>query len=792
MQVSLRTKLIAGGTFLAFFPALLLSIVLSKNAADQGAAALQHAAELKLMATRDATARHVEDYLTTMQDQLLTSTANLMIKDALQDFARAFAGYGADLSPAERAQRTQSVQSFYQEQFGRRFAELNGGQTAPVAALLQSTAALSVPLQYSFIANNPASLGSKDQLTTLGEDNAYATAHSKFHPALHSFQQRFGYYDIFLIDAQSGNVVYSVFKELDFATNLHTGPYKDTGLAEAFKMALTATGPDQIFITDFAPYLPSYNAPAAFMAAPVYIDGQLRGVLAFQMPADRLNNLVTYQQQWQAAGLGASGETYLVGADSLLRSDARGLITDKEAFLQQLAATGVAESTLAAMRLKNTSIRLLPAPHSAAALALQGEAGVGTFTTAQGLTLISAYKPLDIKGLRWAIVSETQAAEALLPITGLRNSITTNAILGCLAALLTGGLLGWLLARVLLKPLQHVQQTVYDIAQGEGDLTQRLPVDSQDELAELSNGINAFISHIDTTFSGVLKSVVRLVPISQDLAQVNSKLSAATEEQRRQTSVVNQHLQETQAATQLVGSELSAIRTAAVEGTSVVTVSQQRVGEVASSTGQLLQLIESSVLAIERLKGDTDRIVTVVDVIKNIAAQTNLLALNASIEAARAGDAGRGFAVVADEVRALAAKTHQSTEVVTNMVQAIQQGTLAVVQLMEQGKQNADVSNEHIAAATYQLDAVTSAMAHINRTVDSIASAISSQQQNFSKVTVCYEQMEHSFAESSACGVQAQNVGHDVKKLGDTLMQMIKRFKVSDTNLSVSRRTKLR
>ena len=323
-------------------------------------------------------------------------------------------------------------------------------------------------------------------------------------------------------------------------------------------------------------------------------------------------------------------------------------------------------------------------------------------------------------------------------------------------------------------------------------MTQRLDVRGHDELAELSTGINAFIAHIDSTFSKVLKSVVRLVPISQDLNEVNSRLIAATTAQRRQADAVNQHLQHTHIATQQVDTELQAIRSAAGEGNSVVAVSQQRVSEVADSTAVLLQLIDKSVHAIEQLKGDTDRIVTVVDVIKNIAAQTNLLALNASIEAARAGEAGRGFAVVADEVRALAAKTQQSTERVTSMVQAIQNGTLAVVQLMEQGKQNADRSNQHIDAAIEQLNAVTVAMAHINTKVDGIAGAISSQQDNFTQVTFCYEQMEQSFTDSSQCTAMADAVGQDVKKLGDTLMQMIQRFKVSENDLSVQRRTSVR
>jgi len=792
MKISLHTKMITAGTLLAFVPALLLSILLSIKAVNQGAAALQQAAEQKLTATRDSTALHVEDYLATIEDQVVTFAGDLMVQEALTSFNSAFNAYPAAVPASEQATRTKAVQQYYQQQFDRRYAELNGGKSAAPDALLQSTATLSVPLQYRFIAANPAPLGNKDQLIDSKEDNAYGTAHRKFHPALHAYQQKFGYYDIFLVDAKSGNVVYTVFKELDFATNLNSGPYKDTGLGQAYRAAVNAKAPGETYITDFAPYLPSYDAPAAFIATPVFVNEQLSGILIFQLPVDRLNNVMTHNKAWAETGFGATGETYLVGADLVMRSDARGLLTSKDAFISQQLAAGLSQSAADAITLKNTTIGLLPQRSKSVELAFTGQSGVGLFSKTDGSAVFAAYKPLQINGLQWVIISEMSAEEALLPVQALKQSILHNAVLACIGALFAGALLGWLFARILLKPVLSMLNTVNDIAQGEGDLTQRLDVRGHDELAQLSAGMNAFISHIDGTFSGVLKSVVRLVPISEDLNQVNSQLASATSEQRRQADAVNLRLQDTHAATQQVDTELQAIREAAGDGNAVVAVSQQRVSEVATSTAELLQLIDYSVEAIERLKGDTDRIVTVVDVIKNIAAQTNLLALNASIEAARAGEAGRGFAVVADEVRSLAAKTHQSTEVVTGMVQAIQSGTLAVVQLMEQGKQNADLSNQHIDAAIEQLNAVTRAMAHINAKVDSIAGAIHSQQDNFTQVTFCYEQMEQSFADSSQCSELAFSVGQDVKKLGDTLMQMIQRFKVSDNNLSVKRRTKAR
>ncbi|PXF28612.1 hypothetical protein WH50_25380 [Pokkaliibacter plantistimulans] len=148
--------------------------------------------------------------------------------------------------------------------------------------------------------------------------------------------------------------------------------------------------------------------------------------------------------------------------------------------------------------------------------------------------------------------------------------------------------------------------------------------------------------------------------------------------------------------------------------------------------------------------------------------------------------------MVADEVRSLASKTRQSTNEVTEMVTAIQSGTRNVVTLMESGKANADKSSAQVNEATAKLRSVTEAMYLISERVDRIAQAIEQQQHNFVQVTDRYEQMNASFESSQLRSAQASTVGHDVKKLGDKLMDMIKRFKVTYDNWSTQRRNKLR
>jgi methyl-accepting chemotaxis protein len=138
-------------------------------------------------------------------------------------------------------------------------------------------------------------------------------------PFFTDFISRFGYYDLFLVD-NDGTVLYTVFKELDFATNLRHGPYANSGLARAFNNAKKATVGKYV-LDNFSAYLPSYDGPASFAATPIFHDGKRVGVLILQMPIDAINAITTNKRKWKEVGLGESGETYLVGPDMKARSN---------------------------------------------------------------------------------------------------------------------------------------------------------------------------------------------------------------------------------------------------------------------------------------------------------------------------------------------------------------------------------------------------------------------------------------------------------------------------------------
>lgn len=250
-------------------------------------------------------------------------------------------------------------------------------------------------LHQIYVEANPFDAGQRAQLSDAGDGSRYSELHAELHPLARRFVVERGYYDFFLI-GPDGNVFYTVEKEADFGTNLLTGRWHDTGLAEVFRRAREAADSQDVAFSDLSPYEPSNGEPAMFMARAMKNDeGELLGVLAFQLPVDRIRAIMQFH-----AGMGDSGETYLVGEDRLMRSDSR--------FSQASTALKVSVETQAVQR------------------ALDGDRGTMIMPDYRGVPVLSAYDRVGVDRYRWAILAEIDevevlhdAAEAYPQISGL-------------------------------------------------------------------------------------------------------------------------------------------------------------------------------------------------------------------------------------------------------------------------------------------------------------------------------------------------------------------------------------
>ncbi|MCP1418021.1 methyl-accepting chemotaxis protein [Pseudomonas laurylsulfativorans] len=296
-----------------------------------------------------------------------------------------------------------------------------------------------------------------------------------------------------------------------------------------------------------------------------------------------------------------------------------------------------------------------------------------------------------------------------------------------LVVLLVIAAAGMLLANTILRPLHLMKANLDDIAAGEGDLTRRLTITSQDELGELAGSFNRFVDKIHGLVRQITEMTSQLTGLVNQVSDQANRSDQAMERQRHETDQVATAINEMSAAAQEVAKSAQNAAVAARQTDEEGQAAKRVVAGSIEKIHALVDDIRSSGVSLDSLQKDVSSIVSVLGVIRSIAEQTNLLALNAAIEAARAGEAGRGFAVVADEVRALASRTQISTQEIQGMIDRLQAGTQSAVEAMRRSSEAGDGTSAQANEAGASLDAMAQLIATINSMNAQIASAAEEQ-----------------------------------------------------------------
>ncbi|AMO74734.1 Methyl-accepting chemotaxis protein PctC [Pseudomonas citronellolis] len=337
--------------------------------------------------------------------------------------------------------------------------------------------------------------------------------------------------------------------------------------------------------------------------------------------------------------------------------------------------------------------------------------------------LVSMTRVEGLPGVSWyvALVLDKSAAYAML------SDFRTSAVIATLVAIVAIIFLLGMLIRVLMQPLTDMGRAMQDIAQGEGDLTKRLKVDSRDEFGLLAEAFNRFVARIHESIREVAGTARQLHDVSQLVVNASNSSMANSDEQATRTNSVAAAINELGAAAQEIARNAADASHHASDASHQAGDGRQVVEQTISAMNQLSEKISYASTHIEALNSRTVNIGQILEVIKGISEQTNLLALNAAIEAARAGEAGRGFAVVADEVRNLAHRAQESAQQIQGMIEELQVGAREAVNTMGESQRYSLESVEIANRAGQRLASVTGRISEIDAMNQSVATATEEQ-----------------------------------------------------------------
>lgn len=776
--MSINAKITAMALSLSLIPLIIAIVVMYNVAVHDASKAVKEVVDKELIAIRGARKDVIEDYFNAIRSQIISFSNDRMVINAMREFTQAYEILERNTGSHDIASYRRELTRYYRGEFDQEYSKLNQSQFVDVDSLVTNLDDLSIYLQYHYIQNNSNPLGEKHRLDGAQDGSVYSQVHQRYHPHIRQYLELFEYYDIFLVHPESGDIIYSVFKELDYSTSLKHGSYSGSGIGRVFDKVAGTRDPHDVAIVDFEPYLPSYEAPASFIASPIFDGQDLVGVLIFQMPVGRINSIMTSDQEWKNVGLGNTGEAYLVGPDSKARSTSRYLLEQENAYLKALAVAGVDSSLAKEIAARGDNVGFQNIDTQGVRSALNGETTVQAYTGYMGYPVLSASAPLDIDGLDWGIVVEMSQDEAYSSIKVMTNNMLKAALIITLVIAVIACLVGVFLALRISTPIRLLSQSIQDIERNK-DLTMQIECGSSGEIGDMTRAFNGMLGTFKNLILQVITAVNQLSVAAEQMSQATRETRDGANEQRQETVQLAIAMNEMALSFREVASNASDTSESASQVTEGATTAQSLMTQASESLSQLANNMDHSKCVTDNLNKESEKIGEVLDVIRGVADQTNLLALNAAIEAARAGEQGRGFAVVADEVRTLAVRTQSSTDEIQEMIRELQRIAREVAAIVDESNVQSKSTFAKASKARESVDQISSAISLIDERNAEIACATEEQSTVAGKIHQSVSSIQRISESTDSTAEETLSASQELAMMSSELRALVNSFKVS-------------
>jgi len=499
MNMRIGSRLLFNSILIAVLSILATALLIGYMSFHYGQQILEDEARNRLMLVRDMKADEIRRYFTAMQRECTLFSNDPTVIDAMKDLNKGFLLYAGEVSNKGMDKYKDATINNYIAEFSADYSKDNGGIAFDATPYLNATNANTFALQYNYIFNNPYGIDKEEKLTYVDDGSLYSKFHAQYHEHLRELKLLFGLEDIFLVDAKTGNIVYTVAKGLDFTTSLINGPYANTALGRVFNQANVGNGTKSVIVSEYEAYAPSNDDQACFIATPIYDNGLKVGILIFQLDANTVNEIMTSDGRWSEIGLGKTGEVYLFDANHRVLNNSRFFVEEPEGFEKLLQANSVSAEDMTRIKAKQNNIGLMKVNTYAVAEALQGKTGFIVYKDYRGVEVLGAYEPLNIGGLKWGILAKIDTAEAFSPIYALAKKLTISLLIISLLIISFAVFAGIALARQISEPIKKLSSAIRLLAESH-DLTKRINYENKDEIGDMVTSLNQLLEKFQRSY----------------------------------------------------------------------------------------------------------------------------------------------------------------------------------------------------------------------------------------------------------------------------------------------------